>query len=412
MRMTLALKRWWRLMRSTRASRFDTAPGSASVDLQQTPISGLEFYGVQAVLPSLRLQEPVWLVREPENHVDKNAIRVETLDGRHLGHINRDAARVLAKLMDAGTFFPAYVAGIEGGRFATKSALTIGVCTGGKAEKPVQLPSDDAPTAYFAESRPDCTYLAVNGRDGAIRNVVAALGTNGLKCTRPKPSTRLAPDGHMYDWFVEVTPPAALAAPPEDVIAKVFAERWDLHAKGDWERMSLIDALLQEEKEKVATKERATQEITELAEEYSRDVEQQRTAREEAERELTSARIRLQQMQDMKHRIERNNQTRVEMVRAVFPTFDFARRSLEAAVQELTDLLPLLRVLRDIDRETAAAPCKSRRVQGAKDWREFHFNTGTDTLGRLYYRTGDGKTEVLISRKGEQKTDVEFLSRQ
>lgn len=61
------------------------------------PLAGVRYHEARA-----RLGDPVTLVREPDNPHDRNAIRVDDVDGRALGHIPRRTAIWLAPLLDRG----------------------------------------------------------------------------------------------------------------------------------------------------------------------------------------------------------------------------------------------------------------------------------------------------------------------
>ena len=55
-------------------------------------LKGVSFGGCQEALASVVAGQPVLLVREPENEIDNNAVRVCTLRGTALGYLPKDAA--------------------------------------------------------------------------------------------------------------------------------------------------------------------------------------------------------------------------------------------------------------------------------------------------------------------------------
>lgn len=78
--------------------------------IHSTRVVGVTFEGRQQVVASLVAGQELRLRREPYNRHDSNAIRVECLDGRQVGYINRDLARDLAPTLDkVGGTLPAQV---------------------------------------------------------------------------------------------------------------------------------------------------------------------------------------------------------------------------------------------------------------------------------------------------------------
>jgi len=65
-----------------------------------TKVVGVTFDGRQAVVAKLTMHEEIILRREPTNPYDRNAIRVERLNGEQIGYINRYLAAELAEHFD------------------------------------------------------------------------------------------------------------------------------------------------------------------------------------------------------------------------------------------------------------------------------------------------------------------------
>jgi hypothetical protein len=81
----------------------------------ETQIVGLTFDGRQAVAAQLFLGEEVWLLREPKNRFDRNAIRVMRRNGRQIGNLTRHLAQEQAPRLDAyGLPIPAIVTQVDG----------------------------------------------------------------------------------------------------------------------------------------------------------------------------------------------------------------------------------------------------------------------------------------------------------
>jgi single-stranded-DNA-specific exonuclease len=65
-----------------------------------TKVVGVTFAGRQGVIRQMQAGEPLMLRREPGNAYDRNAIRVERLNGVQVGYISKELAAELAKRID------------------------------------------------------------------------------------------------------------------------------------------------------------------------------------------------------------------------------------------------------------------------------------------------------------------------
>jgi single-stranded-DNA-specific exonuclease len=81
-----------------------------------TRVFGVSYGGRQKIVSQLKMGETVFLVRDPDNLYDRNAIRVILVDERQVGFVNRDLAAKLAPILDQ----------CEGVLRATVAALTGG----------------------------------------------------------------------------------------------------------------------------------------------------------------------------------------------------------------------------------------------------------------------------------------------
>ncbi len=69
--------------------------------VQNSPLAGSQYHALAEVRPDIRLHDRLTLVREPNNHHDRNAVRVDWRD-RPLGYIPRSENRAVARALDAG----------------------------------------------------------------------------------------------------------------------------------------------------------------------------------------------------------------------------------------------------------------------------------------------------------------------
>jgi single-stranded-DNA-specific exonuclease len=82
----------------------------------ETRVVGVSFENRQKVVELLTQREQVFLVRQPENSFDPNAIKVVRWDRQQVGFLNRELAKILAPRMDkSGRFIKAAVTRLLGG---------------------------------------------------------------------------------------------------------------------------------------------------------------------------------------------------------------------------------------------------------------------------------------------------------
>ena len=74
---------------------------SIRVLVQSSPLAGSQYYAAGELWPSLRVGDPLALVRGPDNRHDRRAIRVEWR-GHQLGYVPRAENQVVAAAMDRG----------------------------------------------------------------------------------------------------------------------------------------------------------------------------------------------------------------------------------------------------------------------------------------------------------------------
>lgn len=87
------------------------------------------------------------------------------------------------------------------------------------------------------------------------------------------------------------------------------------------------------------------------------------------------------------------------------------RRSVSTLVKELNSPTGALKLLKELN--SSPGSLRSRPFRRAPGWREEHYNTGADDLGRIYYRdageSGPHKYVVHVSLKDSQKADEKLL---
>jgi single-stranded-DNA-specific exonuclease len=84
----------------------------------ETRVVGVTFENRQAIADLLTKGEKVYLIREPDNAFDSNAIKVVRWDQRQFGYLNRELAKILVPRIDRYEEpAPAFVIAITGGLY-------------------------------------------------------------------------------------------------------------------------------------------------------------------------------------------------------------------------------------------------------------------------------------------------------
>ena len=81
---------------------------SIKILVQSSPLAGSQFYAVSKVWNEIRIGDRLALIREPDNHHDRNAIRIDW-KGQQLGYVPRAENRAVARALDAGESLEARV---------------------------------------------------------------------------------------------------------------------------------------------------------------------------------------------------------------------------------------------------------------------------------------------------------------
>lgn len=95
---------------------------------------------------------------------------------------------------------------------------------------------------------------------------------------------------------------------------------------------------------------------------------------------------------------------------AVFPHLEPLRASMERLAIEATDRRAFYSALRELDEPRLGSNWK--KLKGLDGWFERHVSDGRSDAGRIYARHYDSGWQILFGNKGEQATDIAWLSRQ
>lgn len=85
---------------------------SIQILVQNSPLAGSQYYYAKKLPAEIRPGDRLTLAREPNNHHDPNAVRVEWL-GHKLGYVPRTENRAVARALDAGEKLEARVSQVR-----------------------------------------------------------------------------------------------------------------------------------------------------------------------------------------------------------------------------------------------------------------------------------------------------------
>lgn len=82
---------------------YNNSKSSRDVFLYGCELAGSQYLDLEDhVIPKLQENDPLILVREPDNRHDEHAISVQTTGGLKLGYLPRKTNLILSRLMDEG----------------------------------------------------------------------------------------------------------------------------------------------------------------------------------------------------------------------------------------------------------------------------------------------------------------------
>jgi hypothetical protein len=95
----------------------------------------------------------------------------------------------------------------------------------------------------------------------------------------------------------------------------------------------------------------------------------------------------------------------------LLPGLHFIRDSVPFLAGDLDDPAPVYRLLRALDTSGGDIPAGAKQLEGVRGWWELYYRIGQRENGRLYFRLGGERKDVLVSSKNEQDQDLDYLRR-
>ena len=409
----------------------------------QVEVSSLPYYAFAGVAAGLALESPVRLVREPANAWDANAIRVELEDGTHLGYVEKGVNERLAALLDPrGGTATAFIAAIEGGAHAEQLRLRVAF----PLPEDAADPWGDSVSGYCFQPG----YVLLDCARATLARVREALGPLAGAEPYVGASTKPAPDGRRYRWFVRLEPatggdgragggggPAHGGALRRQV-ARAAPARGACGRAGEVPARARVRARVEGEGRRAG---RGPGGVGVLPARPPRATGATRTRRRARRRSCATGswpwRRRSRAAAAAPRSCSGTSTSRSGPARTWrrrpepgAATGDARRASERLSLEQVGFVLehacPPLQLLRDSEEAIAGLPkqgallrelsrldepeVKGERVEGAPGWCERHFTTGHGNDGRLYYRRRGDRFEVLVSLKQTQTRDVRYLA--
>ncbi|MCS4505186.1 hypothetical protein KBTX_02193 [wastewater metagenome] len=99
------------------------------ITIQRSSLAGFQFHEGETVWASLRIGQPLALIREPDNPHDSRAVRVEWR-GRKLGYIPRRDNTAISQMLDRGERLEARIIELQASRSPWQRVqLEVGIPT-------------------------------------------------------------------------------------------------------------------------------------------------------------------------------------------------------------------------------------------------------------------------------------------
>jgi hypothetical protein len=391
-------------------------------------VVGLQYDQRDEYITCLMLGDQVLLIPEPDNTFDPNAVKVEFSKDIPGGYLQRAIAKDL-KDEFAGGEIAGEIITLEGGEKAEKSriqvAFEIGQEDSEAAQKPIHYCYDIS--EYYA-------YILVSCSRRLLPIIEQKLKDINISCTKLGPTIKRASDGRRYNWYIRVaqgfTPgDDEQTPPPEEVIDQFFWENFEVRSTRSIVRE--LDQKLSLAENQYLESEKHYQESIAEAEEYERIADSFGDDLKEREAELAklknidSITISNLKTQRDKARVERdrleselqnltpgNPKPRGERnirqhVKLLLPNINFIKNSDEE-IGSINDPRFLFQLLGEIATESQN-PTNGKIVHATSGWYEWHFSNGHDNQGRLYVKRESGSIAVLVSSKGHQSSDFDYL---
>lgn len=341
--------------------------------------AGIKFDSRLENLLECRVKEPVYLIREPDNEIDTNAIHVMTKNNKSLGFVGKNRAAFLAQMLDSKEIENVgYIVTIQSDLKNELYGIKISLPVREEIISKVKRDKSKEIDSVFELSSNGNLYLLLNCSENILEDVKSILEKAGIEIGRTGISFALSTSGKNYKWYIRID--------------------------NDSDQLK-IEQLLRQNFPYLQEKydNQFNQEYVELQEEELQNLESQRIAYEERIKEFEKSLENFGKREDVyNHQFEK-------MTAIFLPEVIFIRDSMDVLKNEISDYTTALKKIQELYLDPLL---RGKKIHSLTKWFEIHFNTGQRDDGRIYFKREGLQLHVLVSFKASQKKDIEFLRMQ
>lgn len=338
-----------------------------------------------------KIKEKIFLVREPGNPTDKNAIHVKTADEKSLGYVGKNRSVNLAPLIDNNEVgIEGYITSIQADLGNTTYGVKVSLPVSEQAGKILKRTTLRAIDYVLELSSSQNLYMLLNCNKNTFDEVKELLEANEVSVLRAGVSfTPSTTTGKQYRWYIQLANDC-----DTKFIGKTLRENFPV-LKEKYDNRFKTDYLkLQEEELHVLGAQKS--EFSETINEQAESINEQAERINELEKELQSY---AKQEQKLSSQFE-------DILKVFLIDVIFVRNSTNVLIAEVEDYTVALKEILKINSDPLF---KGTKIHTLNKWYEIHFSTGQRDNGRIYFKKEKGEMSVLVSFKTLQKKDINFL---
>lgn len=339
--------------------------------------AGIKFDSRLDNLLTCKVKDVVYLIREPENEMDKNAIHVMTSKKKSLGYVGKNRAILLSQMLDTKIidnvgYIVTLQSDLKNELYGVKISLPVPEEIFYKFKRDKLKEIDFA----FEKSSNQNLYLLLDCEKNVLNEVKTLLKETEISIDRTGISYAPSSSGKLYKWYIRIDNDSDKTG-----IEKLLRDNFPvLKEKYD-------DGF--------------NEEYLELQEEELTNLEVQRDAFQEEIDTLKKS------LQGYIKRDSIYDSQFEKMIKIFLPDVKFERDSIDVLKKEVQDYTGALTEISKIHSDLSY---KGTPVKTLNKWYDTHFSTGQKNDGRIYFKRKGSRLEVLVSFKSSQKKDISYLN--
>lgn len=338
--------------------------------------AGIKYDSRLKNLLTCRIKNQVFLIREPENEMDKNAIHIVTAKKKSLGYVGRNEAAQLSQLLDSKMidnvgYIVALQSDLNDEIYGVKISIPVSEEVLDKS-KIAKLKEIDF---VFEKSTNNNLYILLSCEENVLREVKILLEKAGISIERIGISYAPSSSGKLFRWYLRIDNNSDKALIEKQLRDNfpVLKERYD---------NQFNEAYL------------------ELQDEELQGLKVQRDVFKNKSIELKKS------LQTFLKREAFYNDQFEKMTKIFLPEINFIRDSIDVLKQEVEDYTVALTKISEINSDPLY---RGTKINTLDKWFEIHFNTGQKDDGRIYFKREGSTLDILVSFKASQKKDINYL---